>query len=89
MRIEITVRLFATLRQQAGWSQKTLEVEEGTTLRDLLKELESVEDSVELSGRPVYAAVNKEYADTERVLSAGDVVALFPPVSGGCHRNGR
>lgn len=89
MSIEITVRLFATLRQQAGWSQKTLEVEEGTTLRDLLKELESVEDSVELSGRPVYAAVNKEYADTERVLSAGDEVALFPPVSGGCHRNGR
>ena len=28
-------------------------------------------------------AVNREYADVEEVLHAGDEVALIPPVSGG------
>jgi len=39
--------------------------------------------SLRITGRPVYAAVNQQYAQLDRVLAEGDVVALFPPVSGG------
>jgi molybdopterin converting factor subunit 1 len=81
--MDITVRLFATLRQQAGWSKMNVELPERSTLSDLLDMLEKNYADLKLSGRPLYAAVNRDYADSERVLSDGDDVALFPPVSGG------
>ena len=81
--MEIKVRLFATLRQQAEWSEKDIEVPESTTIHSLLQIVEGLSDDLELSNRAVYAAVNKEYADKECVLRNGDEVALFPPVSGG------
>jgi molybdopterin converting factor subunit 1 len=81
--MEITVRLFATLRQEAGWSVKRVRLPEGSTLGMLLEMLGSTEDGVKVADRPVYAAVNSEYARSEQVLYEGDVVALFPPVSGG------
>ena len=79
----VTVRLFATLRQQAGWAEKRVELAGGATLADLLSLLEREERALTLMDRPVYAAINKEYAQPEAVLSEGDEIALFPPVSGG------
>ena len=82
--MEVTIRMFATLRQEAGWAERVVDVPGGATLQDLMAQLEADEAGVRLSGRPVYAAVNREYAKPETVLQAGDEVALFPPVSGGC-----
>lgn len=81
--MEVTLRLFATLRQEAGWTEKRVEAPDGATLQDLLVLLEQRDDGVRITGRPVYAAVNREYAKPEIVLHDGDEVALFPPVSGG------
>lgn len=81
--MKIKVRLFATLRQEAGWSEQTVEIEEDATLADALAVLEHMFPAVRLAGRPVYAAVNQQYAQPDQVLAAGDLVALFPPVSGG------
>ncbi len=81
--ISISVRLFATLREQAGWSEKQMAMPGGIKLHELLDILETDEKELILSGRPVYAAVNQEYSRPERELVEGDVVALFPPVSGG------
>ena len=39
--MEITVRLFATLRQIAGWASQPLEVIEGATLREALAEIDA------------------------------------------------
>ena len=80
--MEVTVRLFATFRQEAGWTERQTRVPEGSTVRDLLGLLEE-EAGVRLKGRPVYAAVNQEYTTPDRLLNDGDEVALFPPVSGG------
>lgn len=82
--VTVSVRLFATLREQAGWSEKEVAIAEGTKLAGLLTRLEE-DEGLQLRGRPVYAAVNQEYADSEKQLNEGDVVALFPPVSGGCY----
>lgn len=81
--MKISIRLFATLRQEAGWSEQTLELAEGATVADALAALAQGFPALRLTGRPVYAAVNQAYAQPEQVLAAGDVVALFPPVSGG------
>jgi molybdopterin synthase catalytic subunit/molybdopterin converting factor small subunit len=71
----VTVRLFAGLREQAGWSRRELEV---ATVADVWPALGLGEEPAGL----LYA-VNREYADPERELADGDEVALIPPVSGG------
>ena len=81
--MQITVRLFATLRQEAGWAKRQMTLPEGATLDDLLAALAADESGLALTDRSAYAAVNREYAQRGRPLQDGDVVALFPPVSGG------
>ena len=71
----VTVRLFAGLRERAGWSRREIEA---ATVADVWPALELGEEPDGL----LYA-VNKEYASRERPLADGDEVALIPPVSGG------
>jgi molybdopterin converting factor subunit 1 len=74
----VRVRLFAGLRERAGASELELDVEDGASVDDVL------EACGELTrGVPVVMAVNREYARGDRVLAAGDELALVPPVSGG------
>jgi len=74
----IRVRLFAGLREQAGWSQRELDA---ATVADVWPALGLGDEPAGL----LYA-VNREYADPERELHDGDEVALIPPVSGGAFR---
>jgi molybdopterin converting factor subunit 1 len=76
--VEITVRLFAMLRERAGTSEVTLELPEGARVGDALDSLAGLSE-----GLPLVMAVNREYAEADRVLDAGDELALIPPVSGG------
>jgi len=71
----IRVRLFAGLRERAGWSQRDVEA---ATVADVWPALELGEEP-----KGLLYAVNKEYADRDRELADGDEVALIPPVSGG------
>jgi molybdopterin synthase catalytic subunit len=81
--MQVRVRLFATLRQMAGWSEREIEVPEGSTVGDLMARLEETYPALALKGRTLYAAVNQEYTRGERQLAPGDEIALLPPVSGG------
>lgn len=81
--MQIQVRLFATLRQLAGWSQQPLEVPDGATLDEALAVIDARYPVLTISRRTFYAAVNQEYAKGDQALHAGDEVAIFPPVSGG------
>jgi molybdopterin synthase catalytic subunit len=74
----VTVRLFAGLRERAGWSRRELEV---ATVADVWPALGLGDEPAGL----LYA-VNREYAEHDRELRDGDEVALIPPVSGGAFR---
>jgi molybdopterin synthase catalytic subunit len=76
--VEVTVRLFAILRERAGAGSVTLQLPEGASVRDALDSLEGLAEGI-----PLVMAVNREYASEEQVLDAGDELALIPPVSGG------
>jgi molybdopterin synthase catalytic subunit len=76
--VEVTVRLFAMLRERAGSGSVTLELPEGARVRDALDSLAGLAEGI-----PLVMAVNREYASEEQVLDAGDELALIPPVSGG------
>ena len=74
----VVVRLFAGLRERAGWSQRELDV----------ASVAEVWPALELGDEPegLLYAVNREYADRGQELRDGDEVALIPPVSGGTFR---
>jgi MoaE-MoaD fusion protein len=76
--VEVTVRLFAMLRERAGAGSVTLELPEGARVRDALDSLAGLAEGI-----PLVMAVNREYASEDQVLAAGDELALIPPVSGG------
>ena len=76
--MEVTVRLFAMLRERAGARELTLDLPDGASVRDALDELGDL-----AAGLPLVMAVNREYAPEDQVLDAGDELALIPPVSGG------
>jgi len=73
--VSVRVRLFAGLRERAGWSQREVDA---ATVGD-------VWGALDLGDEPdgLLYAVNKEYATRDRALADGDEVALIPPVSGG------
>lgn len=77
--MKVRVRLFAGLRERAGWSEREVE---GIT------HVEDVWPSLSLGAEPagLLYAVNKEYAQRDRELDDGDEVAVIPPVSGGSFR---
>lgn len=81
--MKVSVELFATLRQRAGWARKDIELDAGLSVRDLMERLDQGYPGMGLLRVPVYVAVNDEYAAGDTVLSDGDRIALFPPVSGG------
>jgi molybdopterin synthase catalytic subunit len=76
--MEVTVRLFAMLRERAGARELTLELPDGARVSDALAELGDL-----AAGLPLVMAVNRVYAPEDHVLDPGDELALIPPVSGG------
>ena len=80
-RVQISVRLFAGLRERAGGPGRTLELPEGATVGDVWAPLELGDEPAGL----LYA-LNKEYAAASAALADGDEVAVIPPVSGGDFR---
>jgi molybdopterin synthase catalytic subunit len=77
--MSVRVRLFAGLREQAGWGQREL---------DGIERVADVWPALGLGDEPegLLYAVNREYAEPDRVLRDGDEVAVIPPVSGGAFR---
>jgi MoaE-MoaD fusion protein len=77
--VTVKVRLFAGLRERAGWSEREL---------DDVTRVDAVWPALGLGAEPagLLYAVNKEYAAPDRELADGDEVALIPPVSGGSFR---
>jgi molybdopterin synthase catalytic subunit/molybdopterin converting factor small subunit len=76
--MEVTVRLFAGLRERAGESRRAIELPDGATVADVWAALDLGDEP----GGLVYA-VNRAYEDKTHALADGDEVGLIPPVSGG------
>lgn len=75
----VTVKFFASLRDEIGRSEAQLEHVSGMTVVDIWQQ---VAGNQPVPGH-VLAAVNMEYARLESEVNDGDEVAFFPPVTGG------
>ena len=81
--MRVRLLFFGMLREQAGTPEQEMALDEGATVTDVVARCERM-----LPGTAIWpsiaTAVNQEYAARSRELKDGDVVALLPPVSGGC-----
>jgi len=76
--MNITVKYFASLREQQGKSEEILDLNEETSIAEVW---ESVTGSNEAEN--VLMAINMEYVKPDAIVKDGDEVAFFPPVTGG------
>ena len=77
--MKVKVRLFAGLRERAGYAEREI---------GGVERVADVWPALDLGAEPegLLYAVNRVYAGAGRELSDGDEVALIPPVSGGAFR---
>lgn len=75
----ITVRFFASLREELGRAECSLSASPNLTVANVW------EQSTAQHPLPanILSAINQEYADLSRPVKDGDEVAFFPPVTGG------
>lgn len=81
--MRVTVRLYAMLRQQAGWRERVLELPSDATIDAAWQSLVGLVPAFGAQREAVRFALNREYAEATRTLSEGDELALIPPVAGG------
>ena len=80
--MQLSVRLFASVREAVGEQSLALDLPEGATVSILTQELHARFPQIrELP--PALVSVNYEYVGEEHPLHEGDQVAIIPPVSGG------
>lgn len=74
----ITVKYFASLKEQLGKTEDHFDAAALHTVKDVWR---SAAGDKPL--RDVLCAVNQEYAPASSPVNDGDEVAFFPPVTGG------
>ena len=86
--MKINILFFAGIREMFGIHEKCIEIKESETSPEkLLKFLIEKEQGawVELlnSKDSIRVAINQEVSDWDAVLTDGDELAFFPPITGG------
>lgn len=81
--MDVTIHLFATLRDRAGREQIHLQLPDAASVSQMTDELAAAYPPLRNALGSALIAVNREYAFPQDTLSDGDEIAFFPPVSGG------
>jgi molybdopterin synthase catalytic subunit len=81
--MRVRVLFFGMLRESAGKSSDEIELPQAASVRDVLRHYEAQIPRLVGSIGSLAVAVNQQYAGPDTKLSAGDEIALLPPVSGG------
>ncbi len=81
--MRVRVLFFGRLKEIVGCAEEEAEVSEGARVEDLFLRFERRHPEFANFRGSAVAAVNQQFAEWRRPLSAGDEVAFLPPVSGG------
>ena len=80
--MKIKIRYFASIKEILGKNEEEIEVEEGISAGALKKMLLTIHSKI-TEKEQLLIAINGSFVDPKKKIKEGDVVALFPPVSGG------
>jgi molybdopterin synthase catalytic subunit len=81
--MRISVLLFGVLKDVVGRSAETLDLPEGSLVKEILLRYASAEPRFAAMVPSLAISVNQQYASPDSPLREGDEVGLLPPVSGG------
>ena len=81
--MQITVKLFALMRETAGTDTIPLEVPTGTAVMQALARLVCQYPLLEPYMANTRFSLHTDFVDPETTLAEGDELVLIPPVSGG------
>ncbi|MGM3276767.1 molybdopterin converting factor subunit 1 [Ralstonia sp. 24A2] len=85
--MKLNIRYFASIREQLGISQETIDIDAPELSIDMLRATLTARNSQTTealrTGRPVRAAVNQETVDGAFIVREDCEIAFFPPVTGG------
>jgi molybdopterin converting factor subunit 1 len=81
--MQITVKLFALMREKAGTDTIPLEVPAGAALTQVLAILVRQHPILEPYMANTRFALRMDFVDPNTTLAEGDELVLIPPVSGG------
>jgi len=78
----VAVLLFASYADALGSDRIAVELPADASVRELIEHVRRLPGAERLPPVPL-VAVNQEYATAQQRLTAGDEVAIIPPVAGG------
>jgi len=81
--MQITVKLFALMREKAGTDTVELEVPDGANLTQAVTALVCDYPMLEPYVANTRLSLHMDFVDAETILAPGDELVLIPPVSGG------
>jgi len=81
--MKLSILLFAAAREIACRESVDIDVPASGTVAQARLALIAAVPALESRAATLLWAVNNEYANEERILLETDVIACFPPVSGG------
>lgn len=84
--MRLRVRVFGALRSAIGADHTTVEIAESATVRDVIDAVAQTHPGVSVLLDTASVAVNLEKVDRTHRITAGDEVAILPPVAGGAVR---
>jgi MoaE-MoaD fusion protein len=82
-RVKVRVLFFGAARDHAGSDEAELSLRAPASAASAFEEILALYPDLRRFGRSLLFAVNQEYARPDAIVSSGDELAVFPPVSGG------
>jgi molybdopterin converting factor subunit 1 len=81
--MKIKIKVFASIKDICGFNEKELIVSEAIKVNEIVDLFIKSNHGLSEKKDSFLIAVNEEYCTMDMMLKDGDILAIFPPVSGG------
>lgn len=81
--MKIKIKFFASIREIVGKNEIEMEIDRNSKVRDVYKKLKLNYPELKKIESTTIVVLNHNIANLKSNINEGDVLALFPPVSGG------